>query len=107
MNTTARERQKMGDDMQKWSKVGTETITVPGGTFICQHWKKKDGKGDVWVNDKITPFGMVKEVSAGYKPGPPEGDYRCQGPHHRSRNPKFDPNNIQQMMMNQTSRERQ
>jgi hypothetical protein len=39
--------------------VGSETITVPAGTFMCEHYKTKDG-GDVWVAKDVPPWGMVK-----------------------------------------------
>jgi hypothetical protein len=51
--------------LEKWHLTGPESITVPAGTFSCQHWKKDEGVGDVWVNDKISPFGMVKSISSG------------------------------------------
>src|SRR5882724_4273852 len=51
--------------LEKWHLVGSESITVPAGAFSCQHWKKDEGVGDVWVNDKISPFGMVKSISSG------------------------------------------
>ena len=57
-------RQKQ-DETEKWHLVGSESITVPAGTFSCQHWKKDEGVGDVWVNDKISPFGMVKSINSG------------------------------------------
>jgi hypothetical protein len=53
------------EEMEKWHAVGTESITVPAGTFSCQHWKKDEGVGDVWVSDKVSPFGMIKSVSPG------------------------------------------
>lgn len=40
--------------------VGTESITVPAGTFSCQHYHMTDGTGDGWVSDKVTPWGLVK-----------------------------------------------
>lgn len=40
--------------------VGSESVTVPAGTFQCEHWHMKDGSGDVWVAEKISPFGLVK-----------------------------------------------
>jgi hypothetical protein len=40
--------------------VGTETITVPAGTFSCEHYRAKDGSSDVWVSDKVAPWGLVK-----------------------------------------------
>jgi hypothetical protein len=63
MNPTAQQRSRMSDEMEKWHKVGTETITVPAGTFDCEHWAKDDGKGDVWVSSKVTPMSLVKEVT--------------------------------------------
>jgi hypothetical protein len=44
-------------------RVGTETITVPAGTFTCEHWRAKDGSGDFWISDKVRPLGLVKTVS--------------------------------------------
>jgi hypothetical protein len=43
--------------------VGTESITVPAGTFSCEHWKNDKTGGEVWTNEKVTPFGLVKEMS--------------------------------------------
>jgi hypothetical protein len=58
----AADRSHMKDELQKWHKVGMEPITVPAGTYLCQHWKKDSGVGDVWASDKVTPMGMVKSV---------------------------------------------
>jgi len=52
----------MKEELEKWHKVGMEPVTVPAGTFLCQHWKKDSGVGDVWASDKVTPMGMVKSV---------------------------------------------
>jgi len=43
--------------------VGTETITVPAGTFACQHYRAKDGSSEIWISDKISPWGLVKTQS--------------------------------------------
>ena len=43
--------------------VGTENITVPAGTFKCEHYKAKDGAWEAWISDKVTPWGLVKSVS--------------------------------------------
>jgi hypothetical protein len=43
--------------------VGTETVTVPGGTFTCQHYRAKDGSSEVWVSDEISPWELVKTQS--------------------------------------------
>jgi hypothetical protein len=39
--------------------LGSETITVPGGTFVCEHYRSKDG-GDVWLAKDVAPWGVVK-----------------------------------------------
>jgi hypothetical protein len=43
--------------------VGTESVTVPAGTFSCTHFRMKDGSGDAWVSDKVGPWGLVKSQS--------------------------------------------
>ena len=43
--------------------VGTETVTVPAGTFECEHYKAKDGNGDVWISTKVYPYGLIKAVT--------------------------------------------
>ncbi len=48
--------------MSKYVQVGTESITVPAGTFDCQHWKNDSGS-EVWISDKVTPFGLIKEIN--------------------------------------------
>jgi hypothetical protein len=47
-------------------KVGSETITVPAGTFACEHYRKQEPRGtvDVWTSSKVPPYGMVKMSSA-------------------------------------------
>ena len=56
-------KQQMQTEMNDWHSAGMETITVPGGTFSCEHWRNDKKNSDVWTSDKVTPFGMVKEVS--------------------------------------------
>ena len=41
------------------TEVGTETVTVPAGTFVCQHYRSKDGN-DIWISPKVSPYGLVK-----------------------------------------------
>ncbi len=53
--------QKVEERLSEWRSVGTETITVPAGTFLCEHWKDDKNNSDAWTSDKVTPFGMVKE----------------------------------------------
>jgi hypothetical protein len=44
------------------TKVGTESITVPAGTFMADHYKNKDGD-DFWIAKDAGPWGMVKMQS--------------------------------------------
>jgi hypothetical protein len=46
-------------------KVGSETITVPAGTFDCEHYRKQTQGGpvDVWVSARVSPYGTVKMTS--------------------------------------------
>jgi hypothetical protein len=53
------------DINDKAEVVGTESITVPAGTFNCQHYRMKDGSGDAWVSDKVAPWGLVKGMGKG------------------------------------------
>jgi len=62
MNPNEKDRSQMKEEMAKWSQVGTETITVPAGTFSCAHWKKDDGTDEVWTSDKVSPLAMVKQT---------------------------------------------
>jgi hypothetical protein len=48
------------DARDKAEVVGTESITVPAGTFSCQHIRDKDGSSDVWISDKVSPWSLVK-----------------------------------------------
>jgi len=65
INMNAARKEKMEDSLADWHSVGTETITVPAGTFSCEHWRNDKRNSDIWASDKVTPFGMVKEVSNG------------------------------------------
>jgi hypothetical protein len=44
-------------------KLGTETVTTPAGTFSCDHWRTTKDNADVWMSDKVTPWGLVKMTS--------------------------------------------
>jgi hypothetical protein len=56
---------KMEEFSNDWNSVGTETITVPAGTFSCEHWRNNKNNADSWTSDKITPLGLVKETHSG------------------------------------------
>jgi hypothetical protein len=53
-------------DTSPGEKVGSETVTVPAGTFACEHYRKQEPRGtvDVWISSKVPPYGMVKMSSA-------------------------------------------
>ena len=40
--------------------VGSESVTVPAGTFNCEHYRMRDGSGDTWISTKVAPLGVVK-----------------------------------------------
>jgi hypothetical protein len=63
MQMSAAGRQRLQDNISDWHSVGTESITVPAGTFSCEHWHSDKSNADAWTSDKVTPFGMVKSVS--------------------------------------------
>ena len=63
LNMTAANREKLESSIADWHSVGTETVTVPAGTFSCEHWKNDSTGGEVWTSDKVTPFGLVKETT--------------------------------------------
>jgi hypothetical protein len=48
------------DIRESAEKVGTESVTTPAGTFSCDHWRNKDGSGDVWITASAGPWGLVK-----------------------------------------------
>ena len=45
--------------------VGIESITVPAGTFSCQHYRKQEQNGpvDMWISTQVSPYAMVKLTS--------------------------------------------
>jgi hypothetical protein len=53
------------DIREKAERVGTETITVPAGTFTTEHYRMKDGSSDAWISDKVMPLGLVKSEGKG------------------------------------------
>ena len=46
----------------KADDLGSESVTTPAGTYSCEHYRAKDGSGDAWVSENVTPFGLVKSV---------------------------------------------
>ncbi len=101
-NPTAAQRTKLEENMQDWHSAGTESVRVPAGTFDCEHWENDKTGGEVWVSDKVSPFGLVKEMNKDHSMVLIKvlNDYpeRITGPVQ-----KFDP----QMMMQQMQQQRQ
>jgi hypothetical protein len=65
MNMTQRGSGGRTGDTDPGVKVGSETITVPAGTFDCEHYHKQTQGGpvDFWVSTKVSPYGTVKMIS--------------------------------------------
>lgn len=40
--------------------LGSESITVPAGTFTAEHYRAKDGSGETWISKGAGPYGVVK-----------------------------------------------
>jgi hypothetical protein len=51
-----------GDKGDMGELVGTESVTVPAGTFSCQHYRKQESGGpvDIWISTQVTPYAVVK-----------------------------------------------
>ncbi len=92
-------REAVDKNLEKWHTVGTESVTVPAGTFSCEHWTKTDGKGDVWVSSKISPMGIVKSVD-GNETMVLTKVISDAKTHVVGTPMKFDPQMLQQMQMN-------
>ncbi len=63
INPSAGRKEKVEDTLNEWHSVGSESVTVPAGTFSCEHWRNDKRNSDAWTSDKVTPFGMVKETN--------------------------------------------
>ena len=46
--------------------VGTESVTVPAGTFTAEHFRSttNGATADVWASTKVAPYALVKMTSA-------------------------------------------
>lgn len=105
MNPNQKTKEKMEENMEKWHKVGTEPITVPAGTFLCEHWAKDDGTEDVWASSKVSPMSLVKSV--GKNSTMVLVKTLSSAPEHITGTPqKFDPQMLRQQMMQQMQKDR-
>jgi hypothetical protein len=57
--TMHQDRSTPADVRSDAEDLGSDTITVPAGTFTCEHYRTKNG-GEVWVSQKVSPYGLVK-----------------------------------------------
>jgi len=106
VNPSQKSKEKMEENIEKWHKVGTESVTVPAGTFLCEHWAKDDGSENVWANAKVGPMSLVKSV------GPNSTMILVKtlssAPDHITGTPqKFDPQLMRQMMMQQMQKKKE
>lgn len=59
MKSPKQQNQKI-DFRAEAQNLGSETITTPAGSFSCQHWRTTKEGTDVWISEKVTPWGLVK-----------------------------------------------
>lgn len=58
--------QAAGSDQGQREMLGTESVTVPAGTFTAEHFRStNNGKvSEVWASTKVAPYALVKMTSA-------------------------------------------
>lgn len=63
------QEQQIPEQDMELIEIITDTVTVPAGTFECQHIRLKDNKsgGEVkmWANQTVALSGMVKSIQPG------------------------------------------
>ena len=66
MGMMPRGQQQAAKEEGLGEKIGTETVTVPAGTYTCDHYRSKRGNepADFWVSTKVAPYGLIKMTSA-------------------------------------------
>jgi hypothetical protein len=62
MNSSAAKGKQHSDDYKAPRLIGSETITVPAGTFNCEHYQDENG-ADSWISPKVAPITLVKHVT--------------------------------------------
>ncbi len=63
MMAHAQQQAKPADMTQRAEDMGKESVTTPAGTFVCEHYRMKDGSGDAWISRDVKPYGLVKSQS--------------------------------------------
>jgi hypothetical protein len=59
MGSAGQQKQTV-DIRDKADNLGSESVTTPAGTFTADHYRMKDGSGDFWLSDKVSPYGLIK-----------------------------------------------
>jgi hypothetical protein len=57
------EKSQAADFRTDATDLGKESITVPAGTFTCEHYRIKDQASEGWISTEISPYGLVKYQS--------------------------------------------
>jgi hypothetical protein len=60
MQARGRATERPADIRDQAERVGSESVTTPAGTFTCERWHMKDGSAELWVSEKVAPYGLVK-----------------------------------------------
>jgi hypothetical protein len=61
MPAMGRMQQKQSLDIRSEAdNVGSESVNTPAGDFTADHYRMKNGSGDFWVSDKVSPYGLIK-----------------------------------------------
>jgi hypothetical protein len=61
MPAMGRMQQKQSLDIRSEAdKVGSESVSTPAGDFTADHYRMKNGSGDFWVSEKVSPYGLIK-----------------------------------------------
>lgn len=48
-------------DSEATEYLDRETVAVPAGTFVCEHYRSKKTPGDIWLSKRVVLWGIVKD----------------------------------------------
>jgi hypothetical protein len=60
MTHMAQQNRQPVDIRSEAQDMGTESVTTPAGTFMAHHYRMKDGSGDSWISEQVSPYGLIK-----------------------------------------------
>ena len=60
MGRMAQQNKQPVDIRSEAEDMGTESVTTPAGTFMAHHYRMKDGSGDSWISEQVSPYGLIK-----------------------------------------------